>query len=203
VNTQNIDGLQEQCNKIPSDKIIAVHGTISRAVCETCGDEIEFEEFCNDVRRNIKDIYNQDVSAPKESSNIPCKSCSQPTVKPETVLFGGSLPQEFFQRVKEDLPTLDVLIVAGTSLVVSPANSLVYNVPSTTIRFIVNKEQVGEELGIDYSNQAERDFFAKGNCDDIFLELISELGWLSDISQILDQLPESSANLVREKMNQV
>ena len=53
-------------------------------------------------------------------------------------------------RSEEDLPTCDLLIVAGTSLVVSPANSLVYRVPEETIRVVVNNERVGENLDIDY-----------------------------------------------------
>ena len=37
-------------------------------------------------------------------------------VKPTTVLFGGSLPSEFFKRAEIELSTLDLLIIAGTSL---------------------------------------------------------------------------------------
>ena len=46
----------------------------------------------------------------------------------------------------EDLPALDLLIVAGTSLVVAPANSVVYEVPEACVRLIVNREQVGREV---------------------------------------------------------
>ena len=84
-------------------------------------------------------------------------------MKPRTVLFGRSLPSEFFERIQEDLPLVDLLIVAGTSLVVSPANSVVFSVPDTTIRVVVNREPVGAELGVDYSVNAKRDFFANGN----------------------------------------
>ena len=38
------------------------------------------------------------------------------------------LPAEFFDKAAEDLPNVDLLIVAGTSLVVAPANSVVYQV---------------------------------------------------------------------------
>ena len=200
VYTQNIDGLHEQCENIPREKIVAVHGTIGRASCEACGEEMDFKDFCKDVREKIKDIYNIDNTSPKESSFIHCKKCSKPTVKPTTVLFGGSLPEEFFIRADQDLPHLDLLIIAGTSLVVSPANSLVYNVPSHTIRIIINRDPVGEELGIEYS-QPKRDFFAQGDCDDIFLELMCCLGWLDELIEIADHLPEQSANLIRSKMN--
>jgi len=197
VYTQNIDGLTSAVN-LPDDKIISVHGTIGKASCETCGKEMDFSSFCDQVERKIKDIYNPQ-NGPKESEAICCDSCGKATVKPQTVLFGSSLPTEFFDHAEEDLLSADLLIVAGTSLVVSPANSLVYNVPQTSHRVIINNEQVGKELGIDYGPNAERDFFAQGNCDDVFLDLICELGWLQDLNEVVHNLPEDSAHLISEK----
>ncbi|CAB9512163.1 dependent histone deacetylase SIR2 [Seminavis robusta] len=193
--TQNIDGLDHQCKKIPTEKIVNVHGSISSASCEGCGTKMDFVKFCEAVETNIKDIYNPE-SGPKESTPILCGNCKKPLVKPTTVLFGRSLPSQFFERVQEDLPNLDLLIVAGTSLVVSPANSLCYSVPQSTVRVIVNQEPVGEELGIDYSPESTHDFFAQGKCDDVFLELIIALGWLDDLN--VKDLPPSSAKLVQE-----
>jgi NAD+-dependent protein deacetylase sirtuin 2 len=199
VYTQNIDGLDRQCAQIPSNKIVTVHGSISQAACEGCGSSMEFDEFCKAVETNIKNIYNPD-SGPEESKPIVCNICNEPLVKPATVLFGRSLPQGFFERARVDMPSLDLLIIAGTSLVVAPANGLCFSVPENTIRVVVNQEPVGEELGIDYSPGAKRDFFARGKCDDIFLELITELGWLDDLQKMLEDLPPQSAKLVREKI---
>ena len=53
------------------------------------------------MRTNIKDIYGKDPAAPAESSPIVCGACGKPTLKPTTVLFGASLPEEFFSRVTE------------------------------------------------------------------------------------------------------
>mmetsp|Transcript_17626 Transcript_17626/g.24291 ORF Transcript_17626/g.24291 Transcript_17626/m.24291 type:complete len:329 (-) Transcript_17626:639-1625(-) len=199
--TQNIDGLTEACENIPPEKIVAVHGTICKVSCEVCGTKVEsFDDFCDEVRVNIKDIYKVDPEAPDESKPIRCKSCGRAAVKPTTVLFGSSLPQEFFERATEDLPSVDVLIVAGTSLMVSPANGLVYNVPESTLRVVVNNQPVGSDLGIDYSSNAKRDFFAEGNCDEVFLDLIEHLGWLDDLALFLDELPESSAALLQERL---
>ena len=78
-----------------------------------------------------------------------------------------------------------------------PANSLVYNVPQSTIRVVINNEPVGEELGIEYGPDAERDYFAQGNCDDVFLDLINELEW--DLDDVMDDLPEYSQKLIRMK----
>jgi NAD-dependent SIR2 family protein deacetylase len=196
--TQNIDGLDRQCERLTPEKIVSVHGTISQAACEGCGHAADFDQFCDDVRSNIKDIYNQDPQAPAESAPILCRNCQKPLVKPNTVLFGRNLPSEFFERIREDLPSMDLLIVAGTSLVVSPANSLIYNVPEKTVRVVVNRDPVGVELGIDYRPGAERDFFARGSCDEVFLELIQHLGWMDDLEATIDELPPSSAELVRK-----
>ena len=64
----------------------------------------------------------------------------------------------------------------------------------------MNQEPVGQELGIRYDEAAERDFFAQGKCDEVFLDLITELGWLADLKPMLKDLPAESAKLVREKM---
>jgi NAD-dependent SIR2 family protein deacetylase len=193
--TQNIDGLDFQCTNIPLEKIVPVHGTIRKAYCEGCGKEADYEEFCNQVKTKIKDIYHKDPSAPKESSPILCEYCHKPLVKPQTVLFGRALPPEFFDCLEEDMAGVDLLIVAGTSLVVSPASCIVQAVPDTAVRVIVNREPVGAELGIVYNRtETTRDFFAQGNCDDVFLDLIRALGWLNDIQE--ERLPPMSAACV-------
>ncbi|KAL3935746.1 MAG: hypothetical protein SGARI_002847 [Bacillariaceae sp.] len=222
--TQNIDGLDHQCAKIPKEQIVNVHGSLSQAACEGCGTPMDISEFGKKVERNIKDIYNlPDTMAPAESTPILCNNCKKPLVKPTTVLFGRNLPSEFFERAEEDMPSLDLLIVAGTSLVVSPANSLVYQCSDRTIRVVVNQDPVGQELGMEYSDREvettiadskhddfdwfdpsssahKRDFFAQGTCEEIFLELATELGWLEDLQATIDALPSDSAKMVRERL---
>jgi len=196
--TQNIDGLQQQCTKIPLDKIINVHGNIAKISCEVCGANVDFDDFCDSLKSSIKDIYGQDKDAPPRSTPIICKACGRATVKPETVMFGASLPDEFFDKVSE-VGSADLLIVAGTSLLVSPANSLVYEVNDNCIRMIVNREKVGESLGIEYGRPESRDCFAQGSCDQVFLDLADTLGWGDDLNIISSELPELSAELLRSK----
>ena len=112
------------------------------------------------------------------------------------------MPTEFFECIEKDLPSADLLLIAGTSLVVSPANSLVYRVPNSTYRVVINNERVGKELGIDYSPDAERDCFIQGSCDEVFLDLVTELGWLEDLNEAINNLPEDSVNLMIAKMNE-
>jgi NAD-dependent deacetylase sirtuin 2 len=197
--TQNIDGLDYQ-TAVPSDRIVPVHGTIGKVQCEKCGAEQDYGDFCDAVKSSIKDIYGEDASAPAESSNIACVKCGSPTVKPATVLFGGSLPEAFFRLSAADLPSCDLLIIAGTSLVVSPANSLATRVPPSTRRLVINNEPVGRELGLQYGAGGEgggggggaRDSFIGGDCDASFLELTARLGWLDELGEVRDALPPAS-----------
>jgi NAD-dependent SIR2 family protein deacetylase len=196
VYTQNIDGLDQQCDKIPDEKIVAVHGSISKASCEGCGISMNYDVFCDKVSKNIKDIYNIDSKAPINSSPISCPKCHKSLVKPSTVLFGRSLPDEFWRCAENDLPKLDLLFIAGTSLLVAPANSLVYRTKPSTLQVVVNLHPVGQDLGIQYDDfKSNSSLFLQGSCDEIFLKLIQELAWQRDLD--LDNLPESSANLLR------
>ena len=199
--TQNIDGLELQTN-LPREKVVPVHGSMGAAACEQCGHEVDFDEFCNDVRTNIKDITGEDVDAPAQSTPIVCEACQNPTVKPTIVLFRGSMPTEFHTRTAEDLPDCDLLIVMGTSLTVAPANTLVYRIPPTALRMVMNNERVGRRLGIDYSEESVRDVWAHGYTDETCLNLAEKMGWLDDLAEIVDELPDSSATLLRERLAQ-
>ena len=106
VYTQNIDGLDYQCS-VPADRIVPVHGTMGKVQCEKCGADQDYDSFCDAVEHNVRDIYRTNDSAPSRSTNILCDKCGSPTVKPATVLFGGSLPAAFFQHSEEDLPTCE------------------------------------------------------------------------------------------------
>jgi NAD-dependent SIR2 family protein deacetylase len=124
--TQNIDGLDYHTG-ISEDRIVSVHGSINSMSCEECKAPYPQDEFKTELIAKIKNIYDTtDPLAPLTSSNILCQACGQPMVKPDTVLFGTSLPERFFSSVASDFPSsTDLLLVVGTSLVVSPANQLV------------------------------------------------------------------------------
>jgi hypothetical protein len=49
----------------------------------------------------------------------------------------------------------------------------------------------------------KRDYFAEGNCDEVFLNLISELGWLQDLDGQTGNLPSQSVGLLRAKRVEV
>jgi len=198
--TQNIDGLEGQCHNLPRDKVVAVHGSMDRAECAICGAASDFGDFCNQVRANIRDVTGQDPAAPQYSTPIKCKVCGHNSVKPAIILFRSKLPEVFFHRVPQDIPSADLLIVIGTSLAVAPANTLVFRVPQTALRVVINDEPVGWRVGIDYGPHAKRDYFAQGHCDDVALDLIEKLGWLDELATHIGELPEQSAKRVRDRL---
>jgi NAD-dependent SIR2 family protein deacetylase len=139
---------------------------------------------------------------PTESTPILCGGCGAALVKPSTVLYGRALPAAFWDHAEADARRCDLLIVAGTSLEVAPANQLVRMVPGGCVRVVVNLERVGMGLGIDYgtSDPNSRDCFAQGETDEVFLALIQELGWMDGLAGKRDLLPESSRRLVEREM---
>jgi NAD+-dependent protein deacetylase sirtuin 2 len=206
VYTQNIDGLEDQCLDLPRSKVIRVHGTMDRAECASCGMEADYDSFCEHVRSQIKDLTMQDPSAPHESSPIECTECGQAAMKPAIVLFRSSLPAVFFESLPGDVEDVDLLIVLGTSLQVAPANSLVWRVPKSAMRLLINREPVGEHLGMFFGNRStKRDYHAAGDCEDVVLDLMEHLGWLPEIGHLAGngQLPACSAEKLKERLSRL
>lgn len=99
--TQNIDGLHHKAN---SKKILELHGTVYLNHCLNC-----YKEYSGDY------VF--------KSSGVPKCSCGG-TIKPDVVLYGEMLP-DCFEIAKNEIINAELLIVAGTSLTVEPAASLV------------------------------------------------------------------------------
>lgn len=99
--TQNIDGLHQ---KAGSKNVLEIHGTIHENHCLECGKEYDANYVFN-------------------SKGIPKCKCGG-VIKPDVVLYGEMLP-ECFNTALEYISKCDTLIVAGTSLTVEPASSLV------------------------------------------------------------------------------
>ncbi len=115
--TQNIDGLHQ---KAGSSEVLELHGSIVKIKCSVC------------------DFKDEMVT---EFSEIPplCK-CGN-ILRPDVVWFGESLPQEVWQKAMVLSSQCDLMVVAGTSLVVSPANTLpIYAKQNNAMLIEVNPE---------------------------------------------------------------
>lgn len=104
--TQNIDMLHE---KAGSKKVYKIHGTIGENHCIKC-----------------QKIY--DINTIFESTEaIPHCNCGKSNnfIRPNVTLYGESLPNEAVKGALEILKEANCLIVAGTSLQVEPAASMI------------------------------------------------------------------------------
>ena len=116
--TQNIDGLHQRSG---STNVLELHGSIIRIKCTVC-------DFTDNITENFESL------PPK------CKCGSM--LRPDVVWFGESLPQNIWQSAIKEASICDVMIIVGTSLVVSPANTLpVYAKQNGAILIEVNPEK--------------------------------------------------------------
>ena len=99
--TQNIDGLHQ---KAGSKNVLEIHGTTYKGHCMKCN-----KEYSGDI------IF--------EKNGIPKCDCGG-IIRPNVVLYGEMLPDDFI-KAREYISKADLLIVAGSSLTVQPASSLV------------------------------------------------------------------------------
>ena len=102
--TQNIDGLHQAAG---SRTVYELHGSTHRNYCMKC-----------------RQFYDLDFI--DRAKGVPyCTVCGG-MIKPDVVLYEESLPGEVLEKSIRAIQKADLLIVAGTSLTVYPAASLVH-----------------------------------------------------------------------------
>lgn len=103
--TQNIDGLHQKSG-IPEEKVIELHGTINWVICLECGKKYPREQ----IQRRLE-----------SGEKVPlCDACHGIT-KPATISFGQAMPERETREAEKRAAGCDLLLVAGSSLVVYPA----------------------------------------------------------------------------------
>ena len=126
--TQNIDGLHQRAG---SSKVFELHGSIIRIKCTVC-------DYKEEISTNFKKF------PPK------CK-CGN-LLRPDVVWFGEVLPQDVWQQAIIHSSSCDVMIIAGTSLVVSPANTLPLYAKQNNAKLIeINTEETMMSADMDLS----------------------------------------------------
>ncbi|MGQ0796091.1 MAG: SIR2 family NAD-dependent protein deacylase [Nitrosopumilaceae archaeon] len=126
--TQNIDGLHQRAG---SGNVLELHGSIITIKCTVC---------------NFKDKITNSFS------EIPplCK-CGN-ILRPDVVWFGEQLPQDVWGEAMMQASLCDVMVVAGTSLSVSPANMLpAYAKENGALLIEVNPEETLMSNSMDLS----------------------------------------------------
>ncbi len=115
--TQNIDGLHQ---KAGSSEVLELHGSIVKIKCSVC-------DFKDEMMTEFSEIP-------------PLCKCGN-ILRPDVVWFGESLPQDVWQKAMIFAGQCDLMVIAGTSLVVSPANTLpIYAKQNNAILIEVNPE---------------------------------------------------------------
>lgn len=104
--TQNIDGLHTLAG---SRKICEIHGTNREVVCLDCGATGPFDP-----------VYERLLAGEKAPRCLTCRGL----LKPNTISFGQSLDPDSLRQALAWARQCDLMIVAGSSLVVEPAASL-------------------------------------------------------------------------------
>ena len=101
--TQNIDGLHQKAGNY---HVYELHGTIMRNYCMKCHKYYSLDDIL------------------KSKPNVPKCSCGG-LIKPDVVLYEEGLDEEVIMSSLRAIQEADLLIIAGTSLVVQPAASFV------------------------------------------------------------------------------
>jgi NAD-dependent deacetylase len=129
--TQNIDGLHQRAG---STNVLELHGSIIRIKCTVCN-------FKDEITTSFGDLP-------------PSCRCGS-MLRPDVVWFGEPLPQNVWERAIIHASSCDVMIIAGTSLVVSPANSLpVFAKQNHSLLIEVNPEETLMSSEMDLSIKA-------------------------------------------------
>ncbi len=100
--TQNIDGLHQKAGQ---SNVIELHGNTREIVCMDCNKIFSMDEVYKLLEHEFP---------PK------CSSC-RGLLRPNTIFFGESLPQNKLNEAMQLALKCDLFLVLGSSLVVSPA----------------------------------------------------------------------------------
>lgn len=183
--TQNIDNLEELAG-IKKEKLIQAHGSFASATCRKCGYKVKGTEIFDDIRnqrvamckRCIATLPNAPTKKPRptkrhstfdedddEDDDIPAPG----VMKPDITFFGERLPEDFFDRfTKHDAPTVNLVLVIGTSLKVAPVSEMIHHLPESVPAVYVGREVCAH---VDFDVQL------LGECDEVVKELCRRVGW--------------------------
>lgn len=103
--TQNIDGLHQKSG-IPEERVIELHGTMQWVICLECSKKYPREQIQSRLESGEK--------VPR------CDAC-QGIMKPATISFGQAMPEWETSEAQKRAAACELLLVAGSSLVVYPA----------------------------------------------------------------------------------
>jgi NAD-dependent deacetylase len=143
--TQNVDNLHQEGG---ATNVIEYHGNSSTLSCLWCGNAYTAEE--------------------KREEHPPRCRCEK-ILKPDVVFFGEAIPTEALNKSYLLASSAEALMVAGTSAVVSPANTIPVVVKQNGGKIIeINKERT-------HLTDTVSDVFIQGGAGEIIEALVTEV----------------------------
>lgn len=117
--TQNIDSLHQMAG---SQRVLELHGHTRDACCVDCGHTAP-----------LADHFTRFLT----QRQLPrCHRCAG-ILKPAVILFGELLPREILMGAQDEARACDVMLVAGSSLEISPASNLPWIAHQASAQIII------------------------------------------------------------------
>jgi NAD+-dependent protein deacetylase sirtuin 5 len=112
--TQNVDGLSSNLKNL-----IEMHGTLFRTRCTKCGDieENRNSPICEGLKGTESSNFDVNLPIEKLPSCTKCKGL----LRPDVIWFNETLNPNILSKIQVELERCDLLLVIGTSGLVSPA----------------------------------------------------------------------------------
>ncbi|KAK2676190.1 hypothetical protein RAB80_008376 [Fusarium oxysporum f. sp. vasinfectum] len=206
--SQNIDNLEVKAG-VPKDKLIQCHGSFGTATCVQCGYKCPGEAIFPEIKADKIPRCPRCIQTLRTTGGAPKRKRSAGTekkrrrwsadssdeseydipsagvMKPDITFFGEALPDEFSRRLTEhDRDKVDLVIVIGTSLKVTPVSEIVSWLPAHIPQIYVSRQAV---------NHINFDIDLLGDCDVVVSELCRRLRW----PMVHDMVPKNQKVEVR------
>lgn len=191
--SQNIDNLEVKAG-VPKEKLVQCHGSFGSASCVQCGYKCQGEKIFPEIKadkiprcpRCVQTLRangapvkrKRSAGAEKKRRRWSAEESSDeseydvPTagvMKPDITFFGEALPDAFSKRLTEhDRDKVDLVIVIGTSLKVTPVSEIVSWLPSHIPQIYISRQAV---------THINFDIDLLGDCDVVVAELCRRLAW--------------------------
>ncbi|KAF8892118.1 SIR2-domain-containing protein [Infundibulicybe gibba] len=198
--TQNIDTLETQAGV---QRVLQCHGSFATASCTNCHRKVPGSDIEDDImhqkvplcticslppktppalkrpksRKKAKGEWDSDVEDESDGPEYP-----PGIMKPDITFFGEKLDNIFDRSLAEDRERVDLLLVIGTSLKVSPVAEILSHLPHSIPQILINKTPI---------RHINPDIILLGDADTIVTYLCSKLVWNLPASTVLP-LPEGN-----------
>lgn len=124
--TQNVDGLHIRAG---SRRVVDLHGSMEQVRCLTCGQMFSRESVAERMvaQNPAFDVSDDEDLGPDgdvlvagiDTFDVPTCTVCGGILKPDIVFFGEYIPREKFEEATQLISEADVLVIAGSSLVVN------------------------------------------------------------------------------------